>query len=165
MVDCLRDQQDPTGSSPGFQARLKPRLETRRLAGGMSWSRRQSTMDSLNHKQLIRRISHNRTCILAIMINHKQLIRRISHNRTCILAIMINHKQLIRRISHNRTCILAIMINHKQLIRRISHKLIYWIFNSYIWNWIAYINVYVGIICTLIPNTVHVSVSLSTTNE
>ena len=22
MVDCLRDQQDPTGSSPGFQARL-----------------------------------------------------------------------------------------------------------------------------------------------
>ena len=34
-------------SSPGFQARLKPRLETRRLAGGISWSRRQSTMDSL----------------------------------------------------------------------------------------------------------------------
>ena len=44
----LRDQQDPTGSSPGFQARLKPRLEIRRLAGGISWSRRQSTMDSLN---------------------------------------------------------------------------------------------------------------------
>ena len=43
MVDCLRDQPDPTGSSPG----LKPRLETRRLAGGISWSRRQSTMDSL----------------------------------------------------------------------------------------------------------------------
>ena len=35
MVDCLRDQQDPTGSSPGFQARLKPRLQTRRLAGGI----------------------------------------------------------------------------------------------------------------------------------
>ena len=48
MVDCLRDQPDPTGSSPGFQARLKPRLETRRLAGGISWSRRQSTMDSLS---------------------------------------------------------------------------------------------------------------------
>ena len=30
MVDCLRDQPDPTGSSPGFQARLKPRLESRR---------------------------------------------------------------------------------------------------------------------------------------
>ena len=48
MVDCLRDQPDPTGSSPGFQARLKPRLETRRLAGGISWSHRQSTMDSLS---------------------------------------------------------------------------------------------------------------------
>ena len=40
---------DPTSSSPGFQARLKSRPETRRLAGGISWSRRQLTMDSLNH--------------------------------------------------------------------------------------------------------------------
>ena len=34
MVDCLRDQPDPTGSSPGFQARLKPRLETRDSPAG-----------------------------------------------------------------------------------------------------------------------------------
>ena len=53
MVDCLRDRPDPTGSSPGFQARLKPRLETRRLAGGISWSRRQSTMDSLNGETML----------------------------------------------------------------------------------------------------------------
>ena len=58
MVDCLRDQQDPTGSSPGFQARLQPHRETSRLADGISWSRRQSTMDSLipsNHMLCHRR--------------------------------------------------------------------------------------------------------------
>ena len=48
MVHCLRDHQDPTGPSLGFQARLKPRLESSRFAGGISWSRRQSTMESLN---------------------------------------------------------------------------------------------------------------------
>ena len=35
MVDCLRDLQDPTGSSPGFQAQLTPRPITMRLAGGL----------------------------------------------------------------------------------------------------------------------------------
>ena len=31
MVDCLRDQPDPTGSSPGFQAKASPgNHETRR---------------------------------------------------------------------------------------------------------------------------------------
>ena len=49
MVDCLRDHQDPTGSSPGFQARPKPRpVGSGYSLVGSAGPANNPTMDSLS---------------------------------------------------------------------------------------------------------------------
>ena len=62
MVDCLWDLLDPTGSSPGFQDRLKPRLEGSR---SHQWDK-ENPMLSFFGTELSRRVrSHSQTSLQA----------------------------------------------------------------------------------------------------